>query len=169
MNVKIFFLFPAISFLSACQSMMNSGQDTKEWVYPIVTPYDENSYLNHGGETEAKPLPKFVKTSEVPQAQVSAKNVDVSWVEQQNPSNTTILLTSDNKPLPVSMALMQAPKDERSAALKYEKNGQIYYSGVYGNYNDQASAEQALQKLPENLRKNARIVNWTAVQHLNYI
>jgi septal ring-binding cell division protein DamX len=168
MNVKIFFIVPFISFLSACQSLTGSGSDTREMVYPVITPYDENSYLNHE-PVEAKPLPKFVKTAEVPQTQVSAKNVDVGWVQQQNPGSSTILIGSDSKPLPVSMALMQAPKDQRSAALKYEKNGQIYYSGVYGTYNDQNSAEQALQKLPENLRKTAKIVNWDAVQQLNYL
>ena len=44
----------------------------------------------------------------------------------------------------VSQALMEIPKNQRSAALKYEKNGQVYYTGVYGNFSDSAKAQETL-------------------------
>jgi septal ring-binding cell division protein DamX len=168
MKNKIVLILPVFSLVTACSSMQMPNSDTKEWIYPVNTPYDQEMYSNNTIEkTEAKPLPKFVKTAEVPQQQVSAKNVDMAWVEQQNPNAMTIVIASDSKPMSVGMALTETPKDQRSAALKYEKNGQPYYTGVYGSYPDRQSAELALEKLPEKLRSNARIESWSNMQSLH--
>jgi septal ring-binding cell division protein DamX len=169
MKNKIVFILPVFSLVTACSSMEMPNADTKEWIYPVNSPYDNEFISNDKAveKTETRPLPKFVKTAEVPQQQVSAKNVDISWVEQQNPNAMTIVVASDSKPMPVGMALTETPKDQRSAALKYEKNGQVQYTGVYGTYSDRESAELALQKLPEKLRSNARIENWSNMQNLH--
>ncbi len=166
MKYKMVFILPALSVLAACSTVNVPNSETKEWIYPVKSPYDEE--LSETYHSEPKALPKFVKTAEVPQTQVSAKNVDVSWVKQQNPKGTTILIASDDQPLPVSMSLMDTPKDQRSAALKYDQNGKPHYSGVYGSYTDKESAELALNKLPENLKSNAKVVNWSDMQQLHY-
>ena len=155
MNIK--FLIPLVSLISACTSMDMPPPPSTEMIYPIYTP------------EEAKPLPHFVKTSEVPQAHVSAKNQDIAWVEDQPANHLTIMLASDTKPLPVSTALLDAPKAQHGAVLKYEKNGQVYYSGVYGSFMDQENAKAAIEQLPEHLKNNARVVEWAQMQHLNFI
>jgi len=169
MKNKIVLILPVFSLVTACSSMEMPNADTKEWIYPVNTPYDNEMYSkqNTVEKTELRPLPKFVKTAEAPQQQVSAKNVDTAWVEQQNPNAMTIVVASDSKPMSVGMALTETPKDQRSAALKYEKNGQILYTGVYGTYSDRESAELAMQKLPEKLRNNARIESWSNMQNLH--
>ncbi len=166
MKYKMVFILPALSVLAACSTVNVPNAETKEWIYPVKSSYDQE--LSETYHSEPKALPKFVKTAEVPQTQVSAKNVDVSWVKQQNPKGTTILIASDDQPLPVSMSLMDTPKDQRSAALKYDQNGKPHYSGVYGSYTDKESAELALNKLPENLKSNAKVVNWSDMQQLHY-
>ena len=166
MKLKLVSILPALSILAACTSVNVPNSETKEWIYPVKSPYDQELYETY--HSEAKELPKFVKTAEVPQPQVSAKNVDVAWVKQQNPTGTTILIASNEQPLPVSMSLMDTPKDQRSAALKYDQNGTPHYSGIYGSYTDKESAELALNKLPDNLKSNAKVVNWSDMQQLHY-
>jgi septal ring-binding cell division protein DamX len=165
MKLKISLIATFIGFLNACSwDMPNSP--TREMVYPIDNPYGyEDNQINQ----DAQPLPKFVKTAEVPQMQVSAKNMDVDWVRKQNPSQYTIMIASNDKPLAVSQALMEIPKNQRSAALKYERNGQVYYTGVYGNFSDSTQAQEALSTLPENVRREANVVEWSRVQYLNYL
>jgi septal ring-binding cell division protein DamX len=160
MNIKI--LFPCVSLLAGCSSLEMSNPEPREMIYPIDMNYEAQT-------SEAKPLPHFVKTSEVPQAHVSAKNNDISWVEEQQPNHLTIMLASDTKPLAVSHALMDAPKDQRGAVIKYEKNGQIYYSGVYGSFLNPENAQNALEQLPQSLRVNAKIMPWSSMQQLHFI
>lgn len=168
MKNKIVLILPCICILSACSTLTEPNAPTKEYIYPVNNPYEREMLATPNEEyTESKPLPTFVKTAEVPQRQVSAKNVDVAWVQQQNPGALTILVATEDQPLPVGMALTQTPKDQRSAALRYERNGHMQYSGVYGSYADQETAEQAMQKLPDELKNKAKIVSFSQMQGLN--
>jgi septal ring-binding cell division protein DamX len=165
MKIKLSLLATFMVFLNAC-SWNTPNSPTREMVYPIDNPY---GYEDSNTQQDAQALPKFVKTAERPQMQVSAKNMDVEWVRKQNPSEYTIMISSNDKPLVVSQALMEIPKNQRSAALKYEKNGQVYYTGVYGNFSDSAKAQETLNSLPENVRHEANVVEWNRVQYLNYL
>ena len=165
MKIKFSFIAIMISFLNACSWDMPDSP-TKEMVYPIDNPYQYDEVLMH---QEATPLPTFVKTAEVPQTQVSAKNVDIEWIRKQNPSNYTIMIASNDKPLIISNALMEVPKNQRSAAVKYERNGKTYYTGVYGNYMDEAAAKESLSQLPSDVRQEASVIRWGQVQNLNYL
>ena len=171
MNTKLILLITSATLLSACGINVPSSE-TKEWVYPVNNPYDNDStgfYNVSQTKTEVEPLPKFVKTAEVPQIQESAKSIDLAWVQKQNPEAYTIILASGEKPLAISQALMEAPKTEHAAALKYEQRGQIYYTGLYGSFDDNANAQNQLNKLPENLHSSAKIVQWKNIQGLNYL
>ncbi len=152
--------------LNACSNLTPTPQGVHEMVYPIDNPYAQEYQDNPS--TPARPLPQFVNTAEAPQTQMSAKHVDLSWVEAQEPQHLTILLNSDSNPLNVSQSLMKVPKDKRSAALKYQDRGQAQYAGIYGSFQDQNEAQQALQQLPEELRPQAKIVNWQQLQTLQY-
>lgn len=162
MNMKWAILLPIISLLNAC-SWNTPTANTREMIYPINNPYPEedmNSYQ------EARPLPKFVKTAEVPQTHISAKNIDNQWITAQNPESYTIMLIAKEQPLVISQELMEIPKNQRSAAVKYERFGKVYYTGVYGNFNDAQQAQQSLESLPSNLREQAQVVQWNKVQNL---
>jgi septal ring-binding cell division protein DamX len=166
MKTKLSLIAITSVFLNACSWDMPDAP-TREMVYPIDNPYEYQGLSRD--YQEANPLPKFVKTAEVPQVQMSAKNMDVEWVREQNPKNYTIMIASNTKPLSVSQALMEVPKNQRSAALKYEKSGQVYYTGVYGNYLDQAQAQETLNSLPNEVRKEAQVIEWNRLQYLNYL
>lgn len=158
-------LSASIILLNACSSLTSSPQGVQEMVYPIDSPYDEPE--QDGQTNEARPLPKFVNTAEAPQPQMSAKHVDLSWIGQQEPNHLTILVNSDSNPLNVNQSLMKVPKDQRSAAVKYQNQGQAQYAGVYGSFQDQTEAQQALEHLPADVRSQAKIVNWQQLQTLN--
>jgi septal ring-binding cell division protein DamX len=171
MNTKFFLLISSVAFLSACGVNVGTSE-TKEWVYPVNNPYDDDNtgfYDASQSKAQAQALPKFVKTAETPQVQESAKSMDVAWVQKQNPDSYTIILASGDKPLAISQALMEAPKTEHAAALKYEQRGHVYYTGIYGSYDDNLNAQNQLSNLPENLQSSAKIVQWKNIQGLNYL
>jgi hypothetical protein len=171
MNSKLILLVSTVTLLSACGVNVGTSE-TREWVYPVNNPYDNDnigSYDASSNFTEVQPLPKFVKTAETPQVQESAKSMDLSWVQKQNPEAYTIILASGDNPLAISQSLMAAPKTEHSAALKYEKLGHMYYAGVYGSFNDNIDAQNQLSTLPENLKSAAKVVQWKNIQGLNYL
>lgn len=157
MQIKWFIITGSCIFLNAC-SFNTPDAPTQDITYT-----NDNLY----NYTEPTPLPKVVKTAEVPQQQISAKNLDLVWVSKQAPEDYTIMLNADDKPLEISTQLMSLPKNQRSAALKYLRNGNNYYTGVYGNYSDSDSAAAALDNLPSDVRQRASVVKWSQVQRLH--
>lgn len=163
MNIKWYAVFPIMGLLNACSWNMSNYQ-TREMIYPINNPYEEETFEPY---QEAKPLPTFVKTAEVPQPHTSAKSIDNQWIHAQNPQEYTIMLAAKDQPLAMSQELMEVPKNQRSAAFKYEKYGKVYYTGVWGNYGDVQQAQQSLESLPVSIREQAQVVQWNKVQSLD--
>jgi SPOR domain len=92
------------------------------------------------------------------------KSLDSNWVNSQNPQGYTIELAHGEKPGEVAKQLTDTPKLERTAQVKYEKDGKTYYRGVYGSYPSREAAEAALKKLPSDIRNKADINQWNNVQ-----
>jgi septal ring-binding cell division protein DamX len=161
MNMKLSIVALTTILLNAC-SWNSPDSPTREMVYPIDNPYQNSEMMYR----EPAPLPKFVKTAEVPQTQVSAKNLDSEWVRKQNPQDYTIMIASNDQPLGISKALMEVPKNQRSAAIKYSRNGKTFYTGVYGNYMDANMAKENLENLPSDVKQEASVVQWSQVQRL---
>lgn len=92
---------------------------------------------------------------------VSHKDRDRQWISQQNTEDFTIEVANEEKPASVAKALHNSPKTQRSAQYK-NKDGR--YGGVYGSYKSREEAQAALSKMPENVRKNAKISNWGQVK-----
>jgi len=92
------------------------------------------------------------------------KSLDANWVNSQNPQGYTIELAHGEKPGEVAKQLTDTPKLERTAQVKYEKDGKTYYRGVYGTFPSREAAEAALQKLPADIRNKADINQWNDVQ-----
>ena len=171
MNTKLLVLLSSAALLSACG--MNVGtSETKEWVYPVNNPYDDDHvgfYEARQSSSDVQALPTFIKTAETPQIQASAKNLDLAWVQQQPPAAYTIILASGDQPLAISQSLMAAPKTAHLAAVKYEQRGHLYYTGLYGSYHDESDAQKQLSLLPENLKSVAKIEQWKNIQGLHYL
>lgn len=95
---------------------------------------------------------------------VSFKDRDQVWVSSQNPQSYTIELANGDKAAKVAQTLYKAPKKERMAQVKSERDGKDYYQGVYGSYGSAAEAQKALDALPPELKSGASVKNWGSVQ-----
>jgi septal ring-binding cell division protein DamX len=95
---------------------------------------------------------------------VSFKDRDKGWVSSQNPQGYTIELADDQKASKVAQKLYKAPKNDRMAQVRYQKNGKPYYKGVYGTYNSPEAAQKALDQLPAELKQGAGVKSWGSVQ-----
>jgi len=96
---------------------------------------------------------------------VSPKDLDRSWIDSQSPQSYTIELAEGDKPSQVAGAMSKAPKNERTAEIKYQRDGKPYYKGVYGSYSSYDEAQQALNALPNDVKQGAGIKAWESVQH----
>jgi hypothetical protein len=158
--------------LSGCQW----GSDSPYASHPYA--YGDNYYNPHTngqlndtfqGGTGRRP---YYGTPQVPEtyhlggkrSPDNFKSVDSNWVNSQNPNGYTIELSNSDKPAEVARQLTETPKLERTAQVKYEKDGKTYYRGVYGTYPTKEAAEAALKKLPENIRSKADVNQWNKVQ-----
>ncbi|WP_058520091.1 SPOR domain-containing protein [Legionella tucsonensis] len=94
----------------------------------------------------------------------SFKDRDQSWVNSQNPQGYTIELVENDKASRVAQVLYKAPKNDRIAQVKYDRDGKTRYKGVYGTYNTAEEAQKALNALPPEIKSSASVINWSSVQ-----
>lgn len=94
----------------------------------------------------------------------SHKDMDRNWVNSQNPKAYTIQIDENEKASQVAGRLYKAPKTERSAQIKYDRDGRSYYKGVYGSYNNYEDAQKAFNKLPAEIKQGSGIKSWSSVQ-----
>lgn len=95
---------------------------------------------------------------------VSFKDRDKNWVSSQNPQGYTIEVADEEKASSVAQKLYKAPKNDRMAQVKYQRNGKVYYKGVYGTYDSPEAAQKALDSLPPEIKQGAGVKNWGSVQ-----
>ncbi len=168
-TTRILSIFLCVSGLSACTS------DTQA-VYSADLPYADGGppLYPEGYESNMySELPLEQKTVDVPDTyHVGAnhsptphKDMDREWVNNQNAQGYTIELADDEKASQVANTLYKAPKNERTAEVKYQHDGKTYYKGLYGTYPSYDAAQQALSTLPEEVRQKAGIKTWESVQH----
>lgn len=112
-------------------------------------------------KTVTVPESYHVSTDSAP---VSFKDREKSWIGRQNPQNYTIQIDNSGNASDVAKTLQRAPKDARSAEVKYERDGEKRYRGVYGTYSSYEAAQKALNNLPSDLKQNAQIKTWGSVQ-----
>ena len=95
----------------------------------------------------------------------SPKEADKAWAQSQNVNNYTIQIADEPNAAAVAGTLSALPKTDRSAQIKYNANGKTAYRGVYGSYKNYQEAEQAVSKLPSNIKNRAVIKIWSNVQN----
>ena len=95
---------------------------------------------------------------------VSHMDQDRSWVEGQNPQGYTIELADKEKASEVAGTLMNAPKKDRMAQIRYQRDGKSYYKGLYGTFPSYEAAQQALGALPLSIKDGSNIKSWGNVQ-----
>lgn len=174
---KLFFiLITGTILLSSCASM-----DRQEYVYrrytgyqPDLYRYDNLVYYGQSYESGANYSDgsQSIYTSSNQNLYnrmervnpASHKDLDRSWVKNQNPQSYTIELANGEKASQVAGKLYKAPKADRRAQIKYYENGKVGYKGVYGSYPSYEAAQKAMNNLPDELKQGAGIKNWSSVQ-----
>lgn len=122
---------------------------------------DSQPYRGQGSGNVVVPDSYHVGESHSP---VSFKDRDKNWVRSQNPQAYTIEVADNPKASQVAQKLYKAPKNDRRAQVKYYRNGQAYYKGVYGSYDSPEAAQKALDSLPQEIKQGAGVTNWRNVQ-----
>jgi hypothetical protein len=178
MNNNIRFAIVGLSVLSMSACTLVDNQTSENLYYPAYASYDNsqlymqsnygNSSSNYKYNYSIQPprdviVPDSYHVGDM-RSPTSFHERDEEWVRSQSPQAYTIELANGEKASKVAQALYKAPKQNRMAQVKYQRNGKNYYSGVYGSYKDAADAQKALSSLPADLRNGATVKSWSSVQ-----
>jgi hypothetical protein len=132
-------------------------------LYPAVNYGSSNEGYRYSTSEHTVAVPNSYHVGEY-HSPVSFKDRDRVWVSNQNPQGYTIEIAEGEKASQVAQKLYKTPKSDRMAQVKYQVRGKSYYKGVYGTYPDATSAQKALESLPEEIRQEASVKNWSNVQ-----
>ncbi len=170
MNSKGTLVIISLSAFNLCSCMVTDNEGyspsyqmysyDNNSLYPQNTQFNDSDRYNNG---QIVNVPNSYHVGEY-HSPVSFKDRDRTWVHDQNPQSYTIELAEGDKASQIAQKLYKAPKNDRMAQVKYQANGKPYYKGVYGTYPDAASAQKALDTLPEDIKQGASIKSWSSVQ-----
>ena len=169
-NIKFLSVGLCAISLSACMiDGTNSSNDYHSYEAQPSTLYPDgyDTNVGYGYPTESKKEVVVPESYHVGayHSPTSSKDIDRTWVSNQNPQGYTIEVADDQKASRVAGTLQKTPKNEHTAEVQYQRNGQVSYKGLYGTYPSQEAAEQALSKLPEDVKQNASVKTWSNVQN----
>jgi len=157
--------------LSSCQYFGDSGSGSQHAQNNNVYDYPPIPYQPEGAALSSEASPPRPKPVTIPKSYylasgtpVAHDTIDEDWVSGQSPNGYTIQLANDEKPSVVAKTLANTPKNARTAQVRYQKDNQTLYMGIYGSYVDKAAAEAALNKLPPDIKEKASIEPWSKVQ-----
>jgi len=121
------------------------------------------TYSNYRVQEQSVSVPDsyHVSTFKKP---ITHKSVDSQWVSSQSASNYTIEVGDSEKASSVANTLLKTPSTERKAEIKVQQGDKTAYKGVYGTYPSAEAAQEALQKLPDDVKSSAKITSWGNVQ-----
>lgn len=165
-SIKYVGIVVSICTLCACSSFNPNGNTNDQTYTDHGTDLYPEGYENTSSYPSSK-QPVYVPESYHVSAYHSPakpKDVDQQWVGSQNANDYTIEVAEGDQPANVAKTLLKVPKTERQAEVKYQQGDKTFYKGVYGSYPTKEAAEQALQKLPYDVKPNAQIKSWGSVQ-----
>ena len=127
----------ALSILAACNTT-NQPEQIEMPTYPIPDAQQFPEYAEPKiiEQVTAEPDVNASAAADADAAPVttptSSKSSDTIWVQEQSPTQYTLLIAADTSAAHVAMALQNAPKTARMAEVKTSSHGAINYLGVYG-------------------------------------
>lgn len=164
-------LLICVASLSACGTFNPNGYTNPNSYSYHATPIFPESYE---GETKYTDEPqRSIHHVVVPQSYhmtngrtpVSFKDADKQWVSSQDPNAYTIELSNGDNASDIANKLYKAPKEQHAAQVGYENNGKTYYKGLYGTYPTLDAAQEALKKLPDDIKQGADVKPWSTIQN----
>lgn len=174
MNAKRNCVVLSLCAFNLCSCMVTDNEEYtpryQTYTYDSSQLYPSAKYSNSdAGYRYSSPSPQTVNVPNSyhvgeDHSPVSFKDRDKTWVSSQNPQSYTIELGEGEKASQVAQKLYKTPKNDRMAQVKYQENGKSYYKGVYGTYPDAASAQKALEALPDDVKQGASVKSWSSMQ-----
>lgn len=172
--IKVFTISLCIIMLSSCMAVDDNYYGSSgESIYTYDTSPSPNLLYyrtgNYPTTNYSSDNPKMVNTadsyptSEI-RSPISSKDMDRTWVRSQNAQGYTIEVADGEKASQVAQTLYKAPKNERMAQVKYQRQGKTYYKGLYGSYDSPEAAQKALDALPPDIKQGAGVKNWGVVK-----
>ena len=167
---KFMTLVFCITTLSSClyyEENRSSGYETYSYVENQINTHDESQTNNYGHQNQLNQEVSVPDSYHVGafHSPVSFKDVDRSWINNRNPQEYTIEVADAEKASQVAQILLKAPKNDRMAQVKYQRNGKVYYKGLYGSYENSQAAQKALDALPPEIKEGSGVKNWGSVQN----
>ncbi len=167
-KTQLFSLLLCISSLPACTSYGPSSTSSYQYstedtqLYPAK--YESNIYLSDQYQESKQVIVPESYHMGANHSPTTHTDRDRSWMNSQNSEGYTIELGNSDKASEVAKTLYKAPKNDRMAEIKYQKEGKTYYKGLYGSYPTLEAAEQALKALPEDVKQTAGVKTWGSVK-----
>ena len=172
MNKNSQYMMIAVCALSLSSCMVVDDNISREYVSYTYNPspiYSQAYYSDNYnyGKQSSQPVVTVPDSYHVGQnhSPVSFKDRDQIWVQEQNPQSYTIEIASGDKASNVARQLYNTPKNNRMAQVQFQKNGNVYYRGLYGSYDSPEAAQKALDSLPSDIKRSAGVKQWSSVQH----
>jgi hypothetical protein len=167
-RIKLIVMGVCVLNISSCSMVDNEYPTYPAYSYDstqsyTLSNYNMSSYDYKYSQKQDVVVPDSYHVGEL-HSPVSFKDRDQTWVNSQNPQGYTIELAEGDKASKVAQTLYKAPKGDRMAQVKYERDGKTYYKGVYGTYNTSEEAQKALNGLPADVKSSAAVINWSNVQ-----
>ena len=75
------------------------------------------------------------------------------WVREQNPRFYTLQLASSTNPRMIEKYYLENQLEGKAGYYRHTRKGKIWYALVYGAYPSSKTAQQAVDTLPDGLRK----------------
>ncbi len=117
---------------------------------------NRNSVLPSNGSVKpavSTALTNQISDKPVTQTSHNELNEPRRWVQALNADNYTIQLVSSTNEELVADYYRNGHLEGKAGYFRYKRQGQIWYTLVYGDFNSVADANVAIQQLPEDLRK----------------
>ena len=161
-------LYLCVASLSACTTYSPSSLPAYQYSYEDThfypDKYQSGIYSSdQDQETKQVMVPESYHVG-VNHSPTPHTDRDRTWMDSQSAQSYTIELAEGDNASRVASTLYKAPKNDRMAEIKYQKEGKTYYKGVYGSYPNLEAAQGALKALPQDMQQTATIKTWGSVQ-----
>ena len=96
---------------------------------------------------------------------VSQKQKDLDWIRDQTPNNFTIA-THPQRTVKLTKQILNHANTQQTGMYRMRVNGKTRFGGAVGSYKTAQLAKLDLQKMSAEIRKNASIKHWGAIQSI---
>lgn len=137
--------------------IINVGMQSDVWKVTVIDPVDKtqsntinfNVVANDASANKKQPLVAKNKTSATKANGIYGQD----WIREQNKNNFTLQLLATHQEATAKNYLKKFSLKEDAAIFNVKRNGENWFTLLYGNYPSKSSAQAAANKLPKGVSK----------------